>query len=129
MGKYKIAKTIIASLVTHAFADFNIKSIDDTETVDVEIDDKIYLQENEYLDVDLVSFNGLQYSAKTGFGSSNVEENLLFDTGSNVLWVTSVFCEETGQCDNNYSSMYDPESSEDHKFRGVLRHKDNVLKI
>ena len=91
--------------------------------------EKVFLDENEYLEIDLVDYNGLQYTAKASLGSHSQDQSLLFDTGSSNLWVTSVFCENSGSCDNKYSSLYDPKSSESSKFRGLLRHKDNLLQI
>ena len=119
--------TFTLLIFAYAKANLNLTFIGNEEVEQKVEHEKVFLDENEYLEIDLVDYNGLQYTAKTGLGSNNVEQSLLFDTGSSNLWVTSVFCENSGSCDNNYSSLYDPKSSDASKFRGLLRHKENLL--
>ena len=57
-------------------------------------------------------------------GTQDVEQTLLLDTGSNQLWVTSVECVETGECDHNFSSTYDLKDSLLGRYRGEIR-KEN----
>ena len=84
--------TFTLLISAYAKANLNLTFIGNEE-VEQKVDhEKVFLDENEYLEIDLVDYNGLQYTAKTGLGSNNVEQSLLFDTGSSNLWVTSVFC-------------------------------------
>ena len=73
--------------------------------------------------------DGMQYLAKVSVGTEDVEQILLLDTGSNQLWVTSIFCEESGQCDHNYYTTYDLKSSKLGKYKGELRHDDRAIKV
>ena len=69
----RICKTILIVLITHTLASLKDESDASLEEIKYEQDAEIFLDENEYMEVDLVDFNGLQYSAKTDFGTSNVE--------------------------------------------------------
>ena len=110
MRSHTLRKTFIAILLTLATANLKISFMGDQEAEQQEEKGKVFLDENEYLEIDLVDYNGLQYTAKAGLGSNNAEQFFLFDTGSSNLWVTSVYCDNANstQCDNNYSSLYDP---------------------
>ena len=110
MRSHTLRKTFMAILLTLATANLKINFMGDQEAEQQEENGKVFLDENEYLEIDLVDYNGLQYTAKAGLGSNNAEQFFLFDTGSSNLWVTSVYCDNANstQCNNNYCSLYDP---------------------
>ena len=68
-----LCKTITAQLLTYAAANLNLNFMgyEDSQTEGGR--KKVFLDENEYLEIDLVDYNGLQYTTKTGLGSHNQE--------------------------------------------------------
>ena len=46
----------------------------------------------QYLELQLANVDDMQYTAKLSVGSRDEERTFLFDTGSNVLWLTSDYC-------------------------------------
>lgn len=73
------------------------------------------LQTGSYLEVPLENINEMQYVARMKLGSRNEERTLLFDTGSNALWLTSEYC-EPGKCDNVHSTPYSVDDSTSGKY-------------
>jgi len=70
------------------------------------------LRKGEYLEVALTSINDLQYTTKVYLGSQDEERTLLFDTGSNAVWITSDLCETSpDNCDNKHAVPYRIEDS------------------
>ena len=73
MRSHNFITTFTLLLLAYAQADFNINFIGNQEAEQEVEHEKVFLDENEYLEIDLVDYNGLQYTAKAGLGSKNVE--------------------------------------------------------
>ena len=74
-----------------------------------------FLSPGQYLEVKLENINEMQYVAKMKLGSHEAERTLLFDTGSNLLWLTSDHC-TSDRCDNKHSTPYNLDDSRSGKY-------------
>ena len=76
----------------------------------------------------LENINEMQYVAVMKIGSHEAERTLLFDTGSNVLWLTSDHCTYE-KCDNKQSTPYNLDESSFGKYYQEVKIGPDVSQI
>ena len=88
----------------------------------------IALTSGQYLEVKLENINEMQYVAKMKLGSHEVERTLLFDTGSNFLWLTSDHC-TSDRCDNKHATPYNLDESRSGKYYQEVKISPDATQI